>query len=85
MMIGLDFEIEPFRAALEIFNFMEVAELIYEGARAHSQNKHSMSDANWASCLKTQGVNSALPARSEKKFLYKHKNKYVYRSNIDKP
>ena len=38
MMIGLDFEIEPFRAALEIFNFMEVAELIYEGARAHYQN-----------------------------------------------
>ena len=44
MVIG--FEIEPFRAALELFQRMEVAEAIYECDRAPSQTKQPRIYAN---------------------------------------
>ena len=49
MMLRFDFESEPFRAALEIFESIEVAEMIYEFAGALSQTKQPRAYANKAS------------------------------------
>ena len=39
MILCFDFESEPFRDAIELFNRMEVSEAIYEGAGAPSETK----------------------------------------------
>ena len=54
MMLRLYFKSNPLRAVIELFEITEVAESIYEGARALYQTKHPISDSNRASGRKTQ-------------------------------
>ena len=61
MMFGFDFQVGLFPAGIELFELMEVAELIYEGSGAPSQTKQPSKDSNLASGHKTERGDSALP------------------------
>ena len=46
MMLSFDFKSETFRADIELFKRMEVAESIYEGDVSPYKNKHTREDSN---------------------------------------
>ena len=66
MILRFDFDREPFCAALEIFECVEVAEEIYEGFGAPSQTNQPRADANQVIGRKKQGGEPASPTGSEK-------------------
>ena len=57
MMPGFDLESGTFRAALELFKRMEIAEVVYESVGAPSQTKDTRSDSNQASRRKKREEN----------------------------
>ena len=84
MMLILDFESEPLRAILELFESKEVEESIYEGDVSPYQLKHPRADTNLDSVHKTQGGEFASPKGSDKNCAHKINDKYVDPSKSDK-
>ena len=56
MMLGFDFESDPFCAAPELLERIKLTQYIYKVARENSQTKQPREDANLSSVWKTQGV-----------------------------
>ena len=80
-MPGFYLESETFRAALKLFERMEIAEVIYESFGENSQTKQTRADSNQASRRKKQGGESTSPSVSEKKHAHKRNirtNMYIY-------